>query len=420
MSESKPNNDNARWILAVEQGVNASATYPLMDGRISLGRGLDCDLILIDEGLSDKHMSISVDGESISVIPEDGPIRIDDRLVEEETQVPKGASVCVGDTVIAFVPADDEAADETEGSENPAIEGEPGIDRAGLPASIADHAARRTRVSKLRAAVAVLAGAGGLALAVESAPDWAGGSQVASAKVPVVVAGLDPAVTRFEPETTEGTPDASRSSHAPDDRPDREAGRKLTAAVGELLAGLGLKDVEIRSAGSERVALRGLIPDDEARKNILRTIREDVPRVSSVDTAALKTAIEVADLLNGLIAESEFGNWVELIVRDGTLVAASGLPRSHLIGWDQVMEDAGHRLGFQVDPIFEEKQTGFPSLDIRSVWAGQPPYVELSDGEIYLEGAALSDGWVVDEIAERRVTLKKHGKLVSLNIDTNG
>ncbi|QHC49091.1 hypothetical protein EKK97_04940 [Billgrantia tianxiuensis] len=57
-----------------------------------------------------------------------------------------------------------------------------------------------------------------------------------------------------------------------------------------------------------------------------------------------------------------------------------------------------------------------PALQFQAVWFGDNPYVVDARGERLYPGAPLQEGWVLAEIAEGRVTVRRDGTEFSLTL----
>src|SRR5262249_29701441 len=58
---------------------------------------------------------------------------------------------------------------------------------------------------------------------------------------------------------------------------------------------------------------------------------------------------------------------------------------------------------------------GNPKFDLQAISFSETPYVITADGQRRYPGAILDKGWVIKEIAERRLTLTKDGKDLALD-----
>ncbi len=139
-----------------------------------------------------------------------------------------------------------------------------------------------------------------------------------------------------------------------------------------------------------------------------RLSNQDADPVMPVPTKVASSAEVVADL-NGRLREMGLGTLV--VTANGSQVNVTGaLPPTQMSEWLDIQKwfdgrfGASYILSSHVDSRLERPE---PRFNFQAVWFGDRPYAIGSDGARLYVGAALEGGWVIEEIRDGRLTVRR-------------
>ncbi|MBJ7533128.1 hypothetical protein JDN40_03240 [Rhodomicrobium vannielii ATCC 17100] len=111
---------------------------------------------------------------------------------------------------------------------------------------------------------------------------------------------------------------------------------------------------------------------------------------------------------------------VDVVAGDGAVVARGIVRQNALEAWraTQLWFDStyGQRVTLQSEVTIAAPKAQIAPIGIQAVWAGSRPYLIDDHGDKYFEGAFLKDGWIVEKIEDRRVTLRKNHDVITLEL----
>ncbi|MGI9228488.1 MAG: type III secretion system inner membrane ring subunit SctD [Gammaproteobacteria bacterium] len=103
---------NKQWVLKVLSGAHVGAEVTLSAEEMTLGKGDDCDLVLDDVSLAEKHLSLRQEDEEkvvLKLLDTTRPINVGENKLEEgETEVQPFTLITIGTLFIAVGPMDEE------------------------------------------------------------------------------------------------------------------------------------------------------------------------------------------------------------------------------------------------------------------------------------------------------------------------
>ncbi|PVE21678.1 hypothetical protein DC522_25310 [Microvirga sp. KLBC 81] len=100
----------------------------------------------------------------------------------------------------------------------------------------------------------------------------------------------------------------------------------------------------------------------------------------------------------------------------GVVTAEGSVTPALVARWQEVQQWFDHRTNGAltlVNGVSVREEKAPPSIAVEAVWRGTQPYLVVS-GQKYFVGAALNDGWTVDQFQDRRVLLSRHGRLAAI------
>ncbi len=103
---------------------------------------------------------------------------------------------------------------------------------------------------------------------------------------------------------------------------------------------------------------------------------------------------------------------------DGRLAVAGKVGKQEAIEWAAIQQwfdqTYGGRVVLTADISPAGESRAMPALQLQAIWYGEHPYILTADGEHYLQGAVLDNGWIIREIGEDRLLLAKDGETLAL------
>jgi len=133
--------------------------------------------------------------------------------------------------------------------------------------------------------------------------------------------------------------------------------------------------------------------------------------------ASRVTAEAVAEALTAKLRAASLPDVITKM--NGTRLVASGtILHEQRDAWFEVQRwfdrtYAGHYI--LASTVEVRSPIGNPKFDLQAISFSETPYVITADGQRRYPGAVLDKGWVIKEIAERRLTLTKDGKDLALD-----
>jgi type III secretion system YscD/HrpQ family protein len=455
---------NPLFILKVLSGPHLGAEVQLGAGEYRIGRDLDCDVVLSDHSLAPEHALLAIAPEGIRVQSRAGEVVIDRRLHEDPARLlPFFTMLALGTTVLTVGP---EAA--TWPNLQPPV---PGIGESAPPAAVVEGAASRAAVQEALppaatvatkhtagrhatgvrlAAVSVL-----LAAAIGVLPFLGRGDQQQTTApdlerlVMSEDAGRDPAAATPEAAIRQRVADlglAGKLAVEPDGAErwlvrghvqtadERQA---VEAALDELELPLRYQvmvDAQLEQVARDTLTalgrrldtvtvedgvltLAGFIPEASDLQRAVDIVGRDVRGLRSIDNR-VETERSILAAMQRRLADDGLGGLIRLDLENGQIIARGRVGGDRAEAWralfDSFVEDFG-RYGMpivsEVVRVQDDTAPATVQLDVRAVGGiGRQSWVILGDGEKYLEGSLLPDGWRIERIGAAEIVLARGGQ----------
>lgn len=429
--------------LRILDGIHAGATAPMAE-RLLLGAAADCDIVLVDAGITGRHAELAWDAvrQLWTLRPLDG---------SSETAHPEGAVVALGPVRITVAAANSAwrnagSADAAPPSTEPATP-QSAASATALPAALAPTSASR----KARRRIWLL-----LALILVPGAFWVGQRQPAA---PVEPAPAAPTARQPDAQAARaavaaallatGLNDKLRIDALPDGRP-RVVGVLPDDTAVETLAGALLAlsprpamtvysestlrqllsetrstlppGVQLEWAGSERLTLVGAVRTDEERRGLAAAVRGSIPKWFVVeDRLLLPPALAERFLSEARAAGFRVdGRFSEDRLELNGRITATDMPR-----WDQFLVEFNRRSGgvlrltARIDdgPPLSAAAPEAPSnppFVIQTIVGGAAPFIMLADGTRLLPGGSRA-GWELESVGERQLVFAVGQRRVTVN-----
>lgn len=456
-------NRDQMFELRVLTGTHAGARALLPDAPQVLGSGDDCDLILSDEGVQERHARLEQREDGTTVL----------HWLEGDLPplvIHPGEGVRIGSVEIAVEPLDAPWRDDVTSCDaghpapalapaGPASPDEARIDEAmdstrPAPATAAPaggalrDGSRLARVPGwLILAVAAIAAAGWLTsrwMAQPATPEPTGGSSTAvgSPGLPTGTNDILAAIRRLGlSDRAEVSMNAARQPVVRAFLLSEEEAESLASALAQLTprpglqltdeqdllvavtdtlqryAGGGRTPLTARYMGDASFRLEGRVTDELQKQALLATMRERFPQVRTFD-ASIQTDTGIADgLLEAL--RRRYGGEIQGAWADGTLSLELTLARAEVLRWEQVLQAVAAdypvplRARLHVIEPQEPPAVRLP-FSVRTVAGTDPPYVLLDTGEkLTIDGSI--GGWRVVQINAKAVVFESlRGRRITL------
>jgi type III secretion system YscD/HrpQ family protein len=440
------------YVLKIFSGPHVGAEVALGDGRFTIGQADDCDIVLSDATLAGTHLRLALEAGRLHVTPVDGTVQLEGRTLEGESAVEPFQILTLGTTHLGIGPAGKgwpklslpaiytggvEAAPTPAPAEgrpaDNARTGEHAAAATAPPAGAAVPAGER-RAGRLartgRALVAVVA----LAFLLVPTTPWQEAARPEPVAPPPPPTPLERTLAvldemgmngRLEAQATSdgrisltGYVDRGVTRALLQERFARAslpvvmrvwADEQLVTSAEQMLAALG-HDLDVASAGSGSLMLRGFLRTEDDLRRVIDNLKRDIPGIAGVD-AEVQTAEAAAAWLGAAIAAEGLDSGMRLVIRDGRFVAEGALSADDLLRWQEVRRAFRDRFGSRLILVSEVKevekgaQPPGVELAIRAVSLGDNPYVTLDDGQKYMIGSRLANGWIIRDIRPDRIVL---------------
>lgn len=461
------------FILKVLSGPHLGAEVRLPAGEYRLGREDSCDIVLSDRSLAGEHALIAIAADGIRVQSLAGEVRVGQALHDEAARLlPFFTVLGLGTTHVAVgpesatwpelvppsLPVAAAAVAATPGPVQAVAAPPPAVVAAVAVAADAGKEPplpavagarppldRRRQVRRWAARIAsllilLLIGAGfaanreGLLAQRAIEPEPAPPSETPLTPRETVMAmlreggmgdSLDVVEDRRGRVIVEGHVDtaaaqalvAERLKQAPEPVQLKiVAGDQMVATARDTLAALGY-DLTVAYAGQGALRLAGYVPEASDLQRAVDIVQRDVAGLAGIRNEVV-TDRSIFASLESAVREAGLGEAIKLRLETNKKITARGnLRTEQMPAWTAIQANFDRDYGryLEIVPQVTETRRDQPlpgvQLNVRAVGFGDLPYVILGDGQKYLEGSLLTDGWTIQRIRPREIVLSKGGQL---------
>ncbi|HMR31384.1 MAG TPA: type III secretion system inner membrane ring subunit SctD [Geminicoccaceae bacterium] len=461
------------YILKVLSGPHLGAEVQLAAGDYRLGRDDSCDIVLSDRSLSGQHALFAISADGVRVQNLAGEVRLDHqphqdaaRLLPFFTVIGLGTThVAVGPEAAAWpelVPPAQPVTQPAQPKEataaladapvpgSIAASAEPSLAAGGAPSPppaaagepVAPDRRRNLRRWAARAAalLLLLATVGGFAAnrdgllahraiepetPVEPQPPSPRDMLTAMLAQDDLARGLQVTEDRRGRLVVEGHVDstterdllAEKLKQSPEPVQIRiVAGDQMVATARDTLAALGY-DLDVGYAGGGALKLAGYVPEASDLQRAVDIVQRDVAGLAGIRNDVM-TDRSILSGLEDRLRKADLGEAIRLRLEANKKITARGTVRAEdMPAWTTIQaafdRDYGRYLEIVSQVTESRRDNALPGvqLNVRAVGFGDLPYVILGDGQKYLEGSVLTDGWTIQRIRPKEVVLSKGGQL---------
>jgi type III secretion system YscD/HrpQ family protein len=456
------------YILKVLSGPHLGAEVQLAAGDYRLGRDDSCDIVLSDRSLAGQHALFAISAEGARIQSLAGEVRLDHQPHQDAARLlPFFTVIGLGTTHVAVGPEAATwpelippapplaaaqpvqvlpAAQATDGTAPaPAAESKPA--KGGTVAPAAPTTARQDRRRSLRRWIARAAalllllamGAGfaanrdGLLAQRAVEPERGLEPQASSPREKVLAMleqddmakGLKVVEDRRGRLIVEGHVDSlaaqtmltEKLRQSPEPVQVRiVAGDQMVATARDTLAALGY-DLDVAYAGDGMLRLAGYVPESSDLQRTVDIVQRDVAGLDGIRNDVM-TDRSIMTGLEDRLRKAGLGEAIRLRLEANKKITARGnLRAEEMPAWTQIQAEFDRDYGRYLEIVSQvtesRRDNALPGvqLNVRALGFGDLPYVILGDGQKYLEGSILTDGWTIQRIRPSEVVLSKGGQL---------
>lgn len=458
-----PDSAHLATVFKLLSGPQRGAEIPLDDGEYLIGSDEDCDIVLLDDSVAGHHVLLNKQGEKLQLTARDQAVLVGAYELPqgESTDIPTGTVFGLGTTYIALgLPGVDwlslplpgrPAPHEATGANPPTFAPPPS---AHAPASRFERHRKFWIITAGMVVILTFV----LALFRHDLSIWLSTGQKAAvlsdhtlehAKKILADLGMTEIyisenhrgdiVLRGDTDTKvarERLLDALKQAGIPVISYVR-AIDVLRRALRKSLNRLGSGQLTFDYLGQGAVRLHGLLNEDIAREELLIMLQQDVPMISRIDDAQVRTlADSVADLRERLRTDG-LASLITVVAEAGAIVTSGELDAEQVLLWQKIKDaftaatQGTPELISYVkmrngDALTEAKGAVAPTprpearvapmphthaalqLSVRGIviGTGKRPYALLSNGLRVSQGDALDENHVIDAIELDRVVVR--------------
>ncbi|MEE4379290.1 MAG: type III secretion system inner membrane ring subunit SctD [Candidatus Competibacteraceae bacterium] len=186
---------------------------------------------------------------------------------------------------------------------------------------------------------------------------------------------------------------------------------ELADSAAAVLEALGIEDLQIKANTSGELVMQGYVGDEALWRTSLNTLRQDIPGVRTINDSAVETAAMRAELLRSWLRDQSINNLLTVTVEGDQLHVKGTLGSQELLAWGKVQQRFRSRYGHHpvVQARIHETRNAI-EIDIKSVSVGATAFFITKDDRQYMEGARLPNGYYIKTIAHDRIVLTRNNR----------
>lgn len=459
------------YILKVLSGPHLGAEVQLAAGDYRLGRDDSCDIVLSDRSLSGQHALFAISAEGVRVQNLAGEVRLDHQPHQDAARLlPFFTVIGLGTTHVAVGPESatwpelvppsqpvaqaPQAVEPARSAAAPPAEGAVAtpdptageVVSASPPKVPAKPAAKDRRrnlrrwAARVAALLLLLAMVGGFAAnrdgllahrAIE--PEVEAAAEPPSPREMIIAMlrqdgmakGVQVTEDRRGRLVVEGHVDSTAEQDALTERLKQApepvqirivAGDQMVGMARDTLAALGY-DLDVSYAGDGTLKLAGYVPEASDLQRAVDIVQRDVAGLGGIRNDVM-TDRSILSGLEDRLRKANLGEAIRLRLEANKKITARGTVRAEdMPAWTAIQAEFDRDYGKYLEIVSQvtesRRDNALPGvqLNVRAVGFGDLPYVILGDGQKYLEGSVLTDGWTIQRIRPKEVVLSKGGQL---------
>lgn len=447
-------------LLKIFSGPQVGAEIILNSGSYVMGLDDNCDLILHDQNMADKHLTLKVSGGHIFVRPFGQEVVMvgGERITEQgETEVPAFSIITAGTTHFGLGPVDEkwpmfflpdlidqgrqQGIDPDAKTKEQPLDDEPEEETLSEEEQAARDEKKRKHRRGLTLLVAVLLiGFGLWRLALLFIPQEVPGQHAENTRTPreVIAAVLSEQGLENLEVTQKDNGKLAISGYVVEQHQKTRLVRALRKAkidvsyeviaedvlvesAGEVL-GIYQLNLAVKSLGAGNIELRGFSEEAEPLLKAVRTMLADIPGIEAI-TNEVVTWPDLLDFFYKHLKEQNLLDVVKLELHGGKrLVVKGNLSPAQLEAWSTVSGAYNARypdlletstqfneVAPAVTPV-KRKDSNRLALQIATVSVGNQRYITTVKGDKLFEGSRLPSGHIIKSIDTHKLILEYEGQ----------
>lgn len=158
--------------------------------------------------------------------------------------------------------------------------------------------------------------------------------------------------------------------------------------------------------GDGVLVLSGFVNDQTQLLELINEIDVGVGGISTFNTDDVVIGNVARDALERYLDDADLERSTQVYRQGNQLRVSGALNGGGLQRWSEVNARFFERFPNHVIVRREMQAGDSMPVKLQAVWAGENPYVILGDGQIYLEGSTLNNGWVLRTITPGEIVLE--------------
>jgi type III secretion protein D len=205
---------------------------------------------------------------------------------------------------------------------------------------------------------------------------------------------------------------------------------ELVKSAKETVQAMGL-ELNVQWKGDGKISLQGFVRKGDLLEKVCDMLKQDIPGIREIDRQVLTQDSIIPDLFK-LLQRFGLEGKIQFEVHPGYILAKGRLDQAEVSKWDSVKKTFFSKYGSHL-PLKEDLKTAAGKatntnpkenfhqpqsfvLPIRGISMGAVRYIIMEDGSKYFEGAMLKNGYVIESIKDNKVVLVWDGYRINYYI----
>lgn len=443
LNQAVKNKHSEGALLRVLSGANVGAEVALTSGSYLVGKGLDCDLILRDEYVSENHLRISVFNGDLHLFRGDAPVYVNGvALAGPSMRLGKYDVIKLGLTTFAVGPVGQQWP-----SMDPVV-AHPALNRPARDTALEHVNPAQIAVSTKRARksgfgpVGKMLGATGLVLLslglfgktaikpVEALVETTQAERSVGQTLQLMELQNHVKISKDITDRVEVTGyvlNGSQEFELKERIEDLNANiitriwntEDLARAATTVVNAMGATKIRAYPESPGEIRFSGFTRDDNKWNSALAAVKRDVPAIRKIHDEDVQTLDRGERVLREKLSQEGMLTDIQVSLGDMELIATGILKESDMTIWGKVRStyQSSHEfLPLITDQVRAEQEVKI-TIPVRSVSiAGDEAYLVTEAGIRYAEGGMLSDGFQIVSILPDHIVVQKDDRSYVYNL----
>ncbi len=182
---------------------------------------------------------------------------------------------------------------------------------------------------------------------------------------------------------------------------------------------LGEEQIHFSSKGNGVLYASGYIQSQANWIKLKSNILEDIEGIEVINDVQIKPILE---LLKGALQKQDLSEQINLRQKDNQFIVSGKPTQAQIKQWHKLLNQIIRPVDgyWQVVEDFSVAETKEFKLSLRSVSIGEIPFIVSKDGNKYLEGAHLGEGYYLKKIMVDKILLQHEGMEIPVYFGKKG